>query len=525
MSDIKSHNVNTDIKSFRDIKSAGDKIKDTYDKTIKDSSDDNTLEQNTENATVAVGAGVAKGTYAGAKFGYKLATKRNRQALHQAQVRYQASRMQYRKQVRDGRARVRSARKDYRQEKSSIKKMGKSNNIKSSSTAQTISVTNPYYTGNWNQSGQIKSSKNAYNSTKKTEKMVRKTARKEVRSNWFELFKVAAAGSAKSGLYTALAVVLAVVVGGSVIVLMLSPSGVLFSDADEKNGAYSLNSAMESINQEFAEKLKAIESANTYDEEIINNYGRQYEIANWADIVAVWSVKNTSEENASFYIDEAAFQSLRTVAFDMTTISGKLETRTEDGDDGTRTVTTLILDVSYTSSDTMKETYNFSDEQKASVLDLFADSDYLSLFEKVNATGVPGGDYSSDFAAKSEDGKFIYPTSYHTVSGGYPNYASGKYHGALDFPCPVGTSVYAVGDGVVEMAGWHYSYGYFVKINHGNGITTIVAHNSQLVVSVGQTVTQGQLVAYSGSTGNSTGPHCHFEVRVNNQRVNPNNYL
>lgn len=239
----------------------------------------------------------------------------------------------------------------------------------------------------------------------------------------------------------------------------------------------------------------------------------------------MWSVKNTSEENASFYIDEAAFQSLRAVAFDMTTISGKLETRTEGSDDGTRTVTTLILDVSYSSSDTMKETYNFSDEQKASVLDLFADSDYLSLFGKVNATGVPGGDYSSDFAAKSEDGKFIYPTSYHTVSGGYPNYASGKYHGALDFPCPVGTSVYAVGDGVVEMAGWHYSYGYVVKINHGNGITTIVTHNSQLVVSVGQTVTQGQLVAYSGSTGNSTGPHCHFEVRVNNQRVNPNNYL
>ena len=255
--------------------------------------------------------------------------------------------------------------------------------------------------------------------------------------------------------------------------------------------------------------------------------------------MAVWSVKNTSEENASFAIDVDAFQNLRTVAWDMTNITGSLDTRTETDTTAvptttanaqrpqpvTKTVTTLTITVTYASSDTMKEQYNFNDEQKASVLELFSDGDYLSLFEKVNAVGVPGGDYSNDFAAKSENGKFIYPTSYHTISGGYPNYSSGKYHGALDFPCPNGTSVYAVGDGVVEYAGWHYSYGNYVKINHGNGITTILAHNSQLVVSAGQTVTQGQLVAYSGATGNVTGPHVHFEVRVNNQHVNPKDYL
>ena len=132
---------------------------------------------------------------------------------------------------------------------------------------------------------------------------------------------------------------------------------------------------------------------------------------------------------------------------------------------------------------------------------------------------------STPSSQTASSGKFIYPTSYHTVSGGYPNYASGRYHGALDFRCPVGTPVYAVGDGTVIYAGWHYSYGYYVMIDHGGGITTIVAHNSSLAVSAGQSVSQGQVVAYSGSTGNSTGPHCHFEVRINGQRVNPWNYL
>lgn len=99
-------------------------------------------------------------------------------------------------------------------------------------------------------------------------------------------------------------------------------------------------------------------------------------------------------------------------------------------------------------------------------------------------------------------------------------------HGGIDFPCPTGTKVCAAADGKVIVAKeLNYSYGHYIIIDHGNGLTTLYAHNSKLLVGVGDTVTKGQAIAYSGSTGNSTGPHCHFEVRVNGVRVNPENYL
>ncbi len=123
-------------------------------------------------------------------------------------------------------------------------------------------------------------------------------------------------------------------------------------------------------------------------------------------------------------------------------------------------------------------------------------------------------------------GQLGYPTDYRTISAGFPNYSSGRYHGGVDFPCPTGSNVYAADGGVVILVKYlNYSYGYHVMIDHGNGIQTLYAHNSAILVSPGQTVTKGQIIAKSGSTGNSTGPHCHFEVRLNGTQVNPLAYL
>lgn len=136
------------------------------------------------------------------------------------------------------------------------------------------------------------------------------------------------------------------------------------------------------------------------------------------------------------------------------------------------------------------------------------------------------GSISGSTGNGAHSGTLGYPTSYHTISAGFPNYSSGRYHGGVDFPCPTGTSVCAAASGTVIVAkNLNYSYGHYLIVDHGNGLSTLYAHNSKLLVGVGDHVSKGQVIAKSGSTGNSTGPHCHFEVRVNGTQVNPLNYL
>ncbi len=125
-----------------------------------------------------------------------------------------------------------------------------------------------------------------------------------------------------------------------------------------------------------------------------------------------------------------------------------------------------------------------------------------------------------------------YPVPGYTgISAGFPNYSSGKYHGGIDFPCPMGSKVVAAQNGIViTVKRLDYSYGYYIMIYHGTdskgrSVITLYGHNSSILVSTGDTVKKGQQIAKSGSTGNSTGPHCHFELRFNTTRVNPKNYL
>lgn len=100
-----------------------------------------------------------------------------------------------------------------------------------------------------------------------------------------------------------------------------------------------------------------------------------------------------------------------------------------------------------------------------------------------------------------------------------------KLHTGIDIGCPSNTTVVASNAGTVIKAGWNNSYGNVVMVDHGGGIVTVYAHNNTLLVSVGDVVAKGQAISKSGSTGMSTGPHLHFEVRVNGQYVNPTGYV
>ena len=114
-------------------------------------------------------------------------------------------------------------------------------------------------------------------------------------------------------------------------------------------------------------------------------------------------------------------------------------------------------------------------------------------------------------------GYFIWPTSSHRINsyfGGRNLWGSYDYHSGLDIHATYGEGIKAADGGTVTFAGWRGSYGNLVIITHDNGIQTYYAHNSSLVVSAGDKVYQGQVIARAGSTGNSSGVHCHFEIRV-----------
>lgn len=132
---------------------------------------------------------------------------------------------------------------------------------------------------------------------------------------------------------------------------------------------------------------------------------------------------------------------------------------------------------------------------------------------------------------KYTGGRFVWPvpaSSRITSQYGYrihPVYKTKKFHSGIDIGAPYGVDILAAADGTVTLATTNGGYGKCIIINHGSGITTLYGHNSTLLVSVGNKVTKGQVIAKAGSTGVSTGPHLHFEVRVNGSTTDPMQYL
>lgn len=126
-------------------------------------------------------------------------------------------------------------------------------------------------------------------------------------------------------------------------------------------------------------------------------------------------------------------------------------------------------------------------------------------------------------APNPSGGQLVWPVAGPVTSSFGPRW--GRMHAGIDIAVPSGTPVQAAAAGTVIYAGWLGGYGNLVVVDHGNGIATAYAHNSGYASSVGQQVSQGETVAYSGNTGNSSGPHVHFEVRVNGAPVDPLGYL
>jgi murein DD-endopeptidase MepM/ murein hydrolase activator NlpD len=140
---------------------------------------------------------------------------------------------------------------------------------------------------------------------------------------------------------------------------------------------------------------------------------------------------------------------------------------------------------------------------------------------KIQARLAGGGGAAGPIRQGS--GRFIWP-----VNGTFTSPFGmrwGRLHAGIDIAVPVGAGLRAADSGTVAIAGWVGGYGNYTCINHGGGLSTCYGHQSSIGVSVGQSVSQGQVIGSSGNTGNSTGPHLHFEVRINGNPVDPMGYL
>ncbi len=146
------------------------------------------------------------------------------------------------------------------------------------------------------------------------------------------------------------------------------------------------------------------------------------------------------------------------------------------------------------------------------------------------SSGVASANYSYGLCGDvsvtgpGANGWFILPTGSYNVSGWVFRDPRNPPHNGLDYKCHLGDAIYAADNGVVVYAGWASGYGNLVKIDHGNGYMTYYAHLDSVWVSCGQAVSQGSIVGPCGTTGWSTGPHLHYEIRLGGVPQNPKLY-
>ena len=145
------------------------------------------------------------------------------------------------------------------------------------------------------------------------------------------------------------------------------------------------------------------------------------------------------------------------------------------------------------------------------------------LAARIQAAQSAAASSSTPVRSTASASGFIWPA--HGVLTSPFGWRWGRMHEGIDIAVGSGTPVVASASGVVIVAGWMGGYGNLVVVDHGNGISTAYGHNTSVAVGFGQAVAQGQLIAYSGNTGHSTGPHIHFEVRINGAAVDPLGYL
>lgn len=252
-------------------------------------------------------------------------------------------------------------------------------------------------------------------------------------------------------------------------------------------------------------------------------------------LLAVYTEQNITKESLDIlkYIHEQSYTIETRIEEDTITEDVEYEVKNDDGtvktetESETHTVKKMIVQLYYYNFEEIMNNLNFDDDQKE-IANLMVQTDFNEFYTTIAwETFGTGGNY----IYVDGTGQLCWPAPEYTrFSSDYgirKNPVTGivKQHTGIDLATPYGSPIVSAEDGIVVTSRFLNGYGNTVIIDHGNGLSTLYGHNSRLDVNVGDRVVRGQRIAGAGSTGNSTGNHLHFEVRVNGVHTDPKPYL
>lgn len=326
------------------------------------------------------------------------------------------------------------------------------------------------------------------------------------------------------------------------IALVMGSSYGIFFGVESTGSSTSVSQAVQDLNQEYADHLQQITESVSHDrQEMTSNDGNLS--INWQEVLAVFSAKvsgaSDGEQVAS--LSDAQVDILRDILWEMNDVdysthmeSHEVEVTTtnDDGEETTTktvTETVLTIEITHKTAAGMAQEYHFNHRQNE-YLNLMMQPDNQDLWAQLLGGLVAGGGQvitpDTDWVPTGALAWPLPQTFSISSPFGYredPFTGELEYHSGTDIAAPNGTQILTAAAGTVTIANgidsWGGSYGYHIKIDHGNGLETLYAHCSGICVTPGQQVQQGEVIGFVGSTGNSTGNHLHFEVWVNGERT------
>ena len=323
--------------------------------------------------------------------------------------------------------------------------------------------------------------------------------------------------------------VLILIAFAGIAFVIASPFGLFFSGSDTGQGVAPVSTVIREVAEDFNRQIMEIQAGNEWDELRVHYSGKRGN--NWKDVLAVFAVKTVLlDDDAAdvVTIDADKAERIRAVFWDMTELAYEIE-EVEHYDAATDTTTyTYILHITITQRDatTQANRYAFTQDQRDILAEMLSGA-YDEFFQNL----IGGAGEIGDGTPVVGVGSYIWPSDSSSRVTDYfgprthPVTGEPDDHYGIDIGAGHGSNVLAADAGRVVTAEWHWSYGNYIIIDHGDGRRTLYAHMSLLVARSGQSVAQGEVIGLVGATGVVKGAHLHFETSVNGGRVDPLSYF